>query len=366
MRAGILSDTHGVSAKVIRAVVQEFQKRSAELLIHCGDIEAQHLDPELFGGLPVFCALNAEQLEKPGFQNRPTGWTFTQPGERIVDIRHIRMYLGHRRSFDFLKGSEQSLMVFLDTLRKDHDGLRWVCSGHTHHQVFVQTQLVNFLNPGAVEMGANGYEFATIDTENSEIVFSRIEKTKPVIPTFSIGVISDSLRISKLDQGFWAKFAKEMSERGVGSIIHCGNISIDDIGRPELEKFTVWYNLRKDQADRVKSAPPNWNLIPPENPVVEINGYRFYVELDLGISLQGKSELDINNLSHDLQRQYYELDFILCGFTRNALLVELGALDCPSTNIVNPGDAVMDRNFAVICLPRCEITFGHVPLDPMF
>jgi predicted phosphodiesterase len=361
MRAGLLSDTHSIDKKVIRALVEEFKQRNVDLLIHCGDIEAQHLDADLFGGLPVFCALNAEQLEKPGFQNPPADWTFTIPGERIIDIQHVRAYLGHKRSFDFLKNSEQTILVFLDTMRRDNDGLRWVFSGHTHHQIFVQTHLVNFLNPGAIEDGFNGYEFAVIDTKLNEIVFSRLEKTKPVIPTFSIGIISDSLRISKTDPGFWKKLAEEMSKRDAKIIIHCGNIALEDIGRPELEQFTVCYNLRPDQTGRVLSAPPNWQLITMEDPVVEINGYRFYVELDLGISMLDRTELDMHNLCLELRRKFIELDFVLCGFTHNALLVEQD-----QTCLINPGDIIRDRNFAVVCLPRTEITFGHVPLDPIF
>ena len=32
---------------------------------------------------------------------------------------------------------------------------------------------------------------------------------------------------------------------------------------------------------------------------------------------------------------------------------------------INPGDVNTDRSFAVICLPRREITFGHVPYDAL-
>jgi len=361
MIAGLMSDTHKISRTIIERIMEQYKRRDVDVVIHCGDIESQHVDAELFSGLPVCCALNQEQVEKPAFKNPPPGWTFTVPGERIIDVQHVRMYLGHKRSFDFLQGSERSLQVFMDELRRDNDGLRLVLSGHTHHQIFAQTPLVNFINPGAVETGFNGYEFAVIDTDINQVVFSRLEKTNPIIPTFSVGVISDSLRISKLDTGFWKKFAKEMFDRDVGTIIHCGNIDIEDIGHPELEKFAVYYNLRPDQLGKVKSVPTNWQLILAEDPIVEINGYRFYIQLDLGISLLRRSEIDMGDLCLRLRRQFKELDFALCGFTRNALLVEQ-----EQTCIVNPGDVVRDRDFAVICLPRNEITFGHVPLDPVF
>lgn len=362
MIALVLSDTHGIDEKIIRAIVKEgVEKRNIELIIHCGDIKPRHANSELFNGFPVFCALTEDQVENPAFQNPPPGWTYTMPGERIINVNGIKMYLGHKRAFDFLRGSERSLQMFMDELRKDNDELRLVLCGHTHHQIFVQTPLVNFVNPGAVETGFNGHEFAVIDTDTNQIVFSRQEKTKPIIPTFSVGVISDSSRISKLDTKFWEKFDKEMLERDVGIIIHCGNIAVEDIGRPELEKFTIYCNLRQDQLGKIKSVPPNWQIIPTEEPIVEINGYRFFVRHDLGISLIRRSEIDMGDLCLKLRRQFNELDFVLCGFTRNALLVEQ-----EQTCIVNPGDVVRDRDFAVICLPRCEITFGHVPLDPIF
>lgn len=252
-------------------------------------------------------------------------------------------------------------MFFLETQRNQHDGLKLVFSGHTHHQIFAQTHLVNFINPGAVEASFNGHEFAIVDTDRNETVFSRLEMTKSAIPTFSVGIISDSLRISDLDPGFWEKLAEEMFKRDARTIIHCGNIALKDVGRPELEKFTVFYNLRPDQAGKIKSTPPNWQLISAEEPVVEINGYRFYIKLDLGINLLEKTEIDMNTLCLKLRRRFSELDFMLCGFTRNALLVEQ-----EQSCLINPGDIVRDRNFAVICLPRNEITFGHVPLDPLF
>jgi len=362
MIAGVISDTHAIDVKVIRAIVEEFKKRGATAIIHCGDIEPQHAYSDVFGELPVFCALNEEQLDKPGFKNSPANWIFTVPGERIVDIKHVRCYVGHKRSFDFLSGSEQNIMTLLDVLRKDNDGLRWVFSGHTHHQIFAQTRLVNFMNPGAVEMGFNGYEYAVIDTDNGEVVFSRIMKTKPTIRDFSIGVVSDSLRISEIDPNFWKKLADEMHRRDVRTIIHCGNIAIEDIGRPELEGFSVVCNLKQDQVGKKKTYPNNWHMINVEdNPVVEINGYRFYVQLDLGICLLEESEIGMNKICLNLRRAFSELDFVLCGFTHNALFVEQ-----EQTCVINPGDIITDRNFTVICLPRNEITFGHVPLDPVF
>lgn len=314
MIIGTISDTHGEDDNVVRHVVAEFVRRDVELIVHCGDIERKHLNPELFWNLPVICALNEEQIDKPEFKSPPPDWIFTAPKDRVRDIgagnSRTRIRVGHKRSYDFLSGTQSSLAKTLEEARRDYDGLRWYFAGHTHHQVFAQTRLTNFVNPGAIFSSFDGYEFAVIDTANSQAVFSRIPKTKALIPTFSIGVVSDSLSISKMDADFWKKLAEEFRSRDVGHIIHCGNIATYDVGTAEFDGFEVYYILRPDQR-RVQS-PRNWHIIPPDEPVVEINGYRFYVQLDLGASLLEQSELDMHRLCLHLRRDFPEIQYLFC------------------------------------------------------
>ena len=270
------------------------------------------------------------------------------------------MYVGHKRSFDFLTGSESKLVQCIDQTRNDHDGLRWFFSGHTHHQIFAQSRMVNFINPGAVEDSFDGHEFAVVNTQNHEIVFCRIPKTKSITDTFSIGVISDSLYISKEDPTFWSKLTKEFHERDVRHIIHCGNIALGDISSETFnDDFAVYYNLRPDQQNP-KNVPDHWHLIPQNEPVVTINGYKLCVQLDLGADLMDKSEIQLHKIALDLRKKFPEISYILCGLTSDAFYEEGQHM-----RILNPGDILKDRNFAVICLPRTEITFGHVPVDPL-
>ena len=357
MIIGIVSDTHEDKANALPHIMAELKVRGAEYIIHCGDIEPKHLDPKLFGGLPVICALIEEQVDRDEFRTPPAGWTFTTPGNRVHRIGDMLVYVGHKRSFDFLTGSEAELLATMDKIRRDNDSLRLMPSGHTHHQISCQTRLVNFVNPGAVELSFDGYEFALYDTGKNRTVFTRIPVTTPVIESFAVGVVSDSLNISDLDPAFWARLRQEFLELNVRHVIHCGNISVKDVGREELGEFEVYYNLRSDQ--RKSDAPKNWHLIEPANPVVEINEYRFFVQLDLGADLNEQSELDLHRVSLNLRRQYHDIRFILCGFTRPFL--EEGE----QVRIVNPGYAVRDRSFAVITLPRAEILFGQVPVDPL-
>ncbi|MDP2741248.1 MAG: metallophosphoesterase family protein [bacterium] len=358
MIIGVLSDTHSDRANALPHIIKEFKERNVDVIIHCGDIELQHVNPELFNGLEVTCALNQEQLIKFPTENPPPGWTFTRPGQRVLDIRGIRCYVGHKMSYDILIGSETDFEKKIELLRRDYDGLRWIFSGHTHHQIFFQTRLVNFVNPGAVENSFDGYEFTIIDTETNQIVFCRIPKTRPIEDSFSVGIISDSLNISRMDADFWGKLEKEFKERDVTHIIHCGNISLDDIGREELADFTVHYRLRPKQVPL--SSPKNWHLVPKDEPTVEINDRQFYIHPNLARLLLEKSEVDMNKECLKILESYPEVTFILYGETNEGFLEE-----GERARIINPGDIISSRSFAVICMPRIEITFGHVPVDPL-
>ncbi len=363
MILGIISDTHDIDDNTIKHVVREFLQRGTDIIVHCGDIERQHLRPELFGNLPVICVLNAEQVSKEPFKNPPPEWKFTFPGDRVRDLgntERVRCYIGHRFSFDLAAEPEASFKARLNKLRRDHDGLRYAFAGHMHHQALAQTLLVTFINPGAVQFSPDGYEFAVVDTKKGEVVFSRIPKTKYSESPFTVGIISDSLNISKLDADFWKKLAKEFHDRDVSRIIHCGNIAESDVGKQELADFEVYFRLRSDQ--RRKDAPENWRLISQDPPIVAINGRKFYVHPSLARIILEKSEADMHRECLMISELYPEVSFILYGNTNDAYFSE--EMD-GRTRIMNPGDALSSRNFATVCFPRCEVTIGKVPLDPL-
>jgi hypothetical protein len=160
-----------------------------------------------------------------------------------------------------------------------------------------------------------------------------------------------------MDVDFWANLAHEFRIRDVRTIIHCGNIELSDIGRPELSDFSVYVNLRKDQLFREGRTLHNWHIVDQEHKVVEINGYRFFIQLDLGTSFLEQTEVQMHSLCLAIKKEYPALDYVLCGSECNALYVE-----DPHTSIINPGDAYRGRSFCVVCLPRQEITFGYVPV----
>jgi predicted phosphodiesterase len=372
-KIGVMSDTHSDKMGAIPHIIAEFKRRGVDLVVHCGDIITEHVSKELFGGLPVICAIVDTQKEDPLFTTScPDGWKFTRSGERICELPDgTTVYVGHKMHMNFLKASEEEFNAILTELRLKFDGLRMVFGGHLHFQTYKQGQLVSFINPGAVHGAIGwGYEFAVIDNEIEEVVFGRILPTPDDRPTFSIGVISDSLDITHRDATFWKRLADEFSSRDVSVIIHCGNLALGDIGRPELEKFTVRYAIRKDQEfdhrnlKKDGKIPANWQVISETDldsgAIVDINGYRFYVQLDLGLEFMTISELGMDSAAMKIRRKFPETEFLLCGFTREALLME-----GQHVTIINPGDVGQGHSFVVICLPRKEITFGHVPHDPL-
>lgn len=371
MIIGVMSDTHSDKKGAIPHIIEEFKKRDVEMVVHCGDIIPKHVSAELFGNLPVICALVEGQADNPVFsENCPPNWKFTRAGKRITQLSNgMVVYVGHKRHLDFLKASEEAFNAILTDLRQEFDGLRIVFGGHLHFQTYKQGQLVSFINPGAVHGAVGwGYEFTIIDTAVEQVVFCRILPSPDNRRTFSVGVISDSLDISHRDASYWGRLAKEFRDRDVSHIVHCGNIALDDVGRPELAEFTVHYAIRPDQKyEHDKSLknskiPDNWRVLTEEKPdegaVADIDGYRFFVQLDLGLKFMEISELGMDALAMKIRRKYPETEFVLCGFTSEALLVE-----GQQVTIINPGNVNTDRNFAVICLPRREITFGHVPYD---
>ena len=355
MNIGIISDTHLDAANAIPRVIREFKKRGVEIVFHCGDIEPQHLDSDLFGNFPVLCALIEEQVGRKEFCFPPPNWNYTKPGDRIVTLPNgLRFYIGHKRAFEYLTGAETELKKMLEGIRKDYDWVQCLFSGHTHHQIYRQDPLISFVNPGAIEDSFDGYEFAIINTDTKETTFSRIPKTEPAIDPFSIGIISDSLNISDLDAHFWRRLAAQFKERQIQDVVHCGNIALNDIGRDELTDFTVHYFLREDQPNP-SGVPGNWQWVSWEKPIVDINGYRFCIQHDLGVSIIDKCEIDMHKISLETRKKYPETSFILFGSTNYAFLEE-----GEQVRIINPGDVVRGRHYTIITLPTTEITFSSI------
>lgn len=375
---GVLADTHRDKHEATPYIIEEFRRRGVQFIFHAGDLtERKHFNPELYGNFPVCYALTEDQCKygsgnyicpKEGFFPPASNWRYTMPNHRIIEMAGELYYLGHKLPYDFyLNMKESDFDERLQKIRLENDGLRWIFGGHTHVQTYRQGRLVSMVNPGAVEGSVNwGYEFAVVYTQENQVVFGRVMPCPPQEEPFTVGIISDSLNVSKLDVGFWPRLRQEFINRGVSYVIHCGNISLEDIGRPELADFEVHYNLLPEQAvdmdvaDAWGKVPNNWHRIDPDKPIVDIKGQRFYVKLDLALDFLQLNEMGMDIMAMKIRQQFPMTNYVLCGFTNEALYYEGQQI-----RIINPGDANHDRNFAIVCLPRNEITFGHVPIDPL-
>ncbi len=356
MILGVLSDTHDIGNHVVESIVDEFKRREVNIVIHCGDIEPVHYNAELFGHLPVVCALIEEQRYDRNFTFAPAGWHITKPNDRIVNLGPFKAYVGHKRSWDFLFGSEANFEKIIHQISMNHDGVRWMFAGHTHHQIYKQGTPSSFINPGAVQDGFDGHGFAIVNTDLKEVVFSRIPLVTSHNKPFTVGVISDTGNISQLDNRYWKKLLDEFVHRDVSVIIHGGNLWPGDIGREELSRFSVYYYPLASQ-DIPDNMPDNWNVISPEDPVVEIGNHRFFVQYDLGVDFFEQSEFQMSQSVRKLSKKYNHIDYVICGLIHDALFAE-----GQEVKIINPGDARNQRRFVTICLPRNELTFGFVKL----
>lgn len=375
-----MGDTHDVDASIVKKVAKDLKLRGAEIIVHTGDIEVQHLDVELFCGLPVVCVLTEMQQFDQAFAFPPPGWTFTRPGDsvinrsdraqeviedriisklaianRIVNLGKTVIYAGHKRSIDTLMNSAK-FNEFVKLLNDVYDGIRFVFTGHTHHQFLIQTSSCIWVNPGAVIPSFFDYEYALVNTTNNEVVFTRLPRTVANVRPQTIGLVSDTGNISERDDQFWTQLSIEFHERDVSIVIIDGGFKPSDIGRPELSDFQVFYNLLSP-ADDNPHKPANWHLISNDNPVLEICSHYFLIQHKLGIDLDGKTEVEMVRFIREQSKKYQHIDIVVCGGIHDALFEEQQEI-----MIINPGDARNHRKFATICFPRCEVTFSSVRL----
>lgn len=380
MLLGVMGDTHDVDQSIVKKVVEDLKMRGAQVIIHTGDIEKQHLSADLFCGLPVVCVLTRQQQFDCNFSFPPAGWTYTRPGNsmiseknkaqeamentiasklaianRIVNLGEVVIYAGHERSNDVLMNSAK-FNEFINILNQVYDGVKFIFTGHTHHQFLIQRSGFSWINPGAVWPLFFDYEYALVNTSNNEVIFTRLPRTTINARPQTVGIVSDTGNISERDGQFWQQLAVEFHERDVSMVIIDGGFRPADIGRPELADFQVFYNLLPTIEDRLEK-PANWHFIPNDNPILEICSHYFLIQHKLGIDLDGKTEVEMVKFIREQSQKYQHIDIVICGGIHDALFEEQ-----QEVMIINPGDARNHRKFVTICFPRCEVTFSSVRL----
>lgn len=140
MRIGILSDSHGKSKRVRKAVAL-LTERGMDALVHCGDLcEEDDLALLAAAGVPVY--LVAGNMDHPLVDDLRTaakklGVHFAADfvAVHLDDGRYLAATHGHLTTLDDLVCGGQ---------------FSYVCHGHTHRLRDERFELTRVLNPGAL------------------------------------------------------------------------------------------------------------------------------------------------------------------------------------------------------------------------
>lgn len=395
MILGVIGDTHDCTDDTISEIVEkEFCPRGVEVIIHTGDIISRHVNAELFGNYPVICVLTKQQDLDYRFSLSPNNWRFVRPPfpqeqprfmgyckdpeaakfieeiqeycmeqrihNRLVPItspngERIIAYCGHERSFDIFK-DPQRVRDFFTVVNQIYDGVTLAMTGHTHHQFVFRYGPITWLNPGAVASSFNQtIEFGVFNTSNKEVVLGRLSNAEAKISPVTVGIVSDTGNVDQIDSTFWRRLRNEFDFRGVTQVICCGDFRPEDVGRPELNGLQVYYYLLPDYQSSQQILIPNWQQLLPEDPIIEICGYEFYIQHGIGPENANFSEIQRHSAFSGIIEKYKRLDFIVGGLVPGTILQET-----EKYVFIGSGDARDHKYFATLCLPRREYTFGTV------
>lgn len=382
MIIGVFGDTHTTPTEITKLATADMVKRGAEMFVCTGDIESRDCVTDLCFDRPVVCALIDRQQFDPAFTFPPSNWAFTRPSNynlfttattedrhnsrlreniatrlgianRIRNAFGTAMYVGHTRSIDVMMDSER-FSEFTGLINSVYDGVHYVFTGHTHHQFLIQRNGFSWVNPGSIDIGVSkDYEYALIDTESGEVIFTRLPYAVTNFHPISVGIISDVGNASDRDQYFWERLRLEFKRRDVSVVIIDGALMSRDIGRFEFNDFQVYYSPSSDQE---VGRCYNWHPISLDNPVIEICGNNFLVKHSMGVDLDGKTESAIIGLVRAESQKYHHIDIVVCGGIHNALFEEH-----EEVMVINPGDVRNHQKFVVVCIrPHLEVTFSQL------
>ncbi|MFB6175194.1 MAG: metallophosphoesterase [Candidatus Nanohalobium sp.] len=162
MKLGIVSDTHD-NIELAEEAVNFFEKQECEVVIHCGDMVAP-FTAELFDAEFEFHAVRGNNDGEWNLKS-----TVNQFGEFYNNIAELEV---EGLKICVYHGTEEEIVEGL--VGKDYD---FVFRGHTHEKKVAEHSGTVEVNPGGIRFPDQEERFhvATMDTENRELEFHRIE-----------------------------------------------------------------------------------------------------------------------------------------------------------------------------------------------
>jgi putative phosphoesterase len=162
MILGILSDTHGQSARAGRAI-SLLKRLGAEAFVHCGDVGSEAVFEQLAGLRAWFVWGNTDDRSAySAAYLRAIGLTPPDDPPTVVELagKVIHVYHGHETPFGRL--SEFAMDGDVSGFETTAGTADYICYGHSHIAADSRTGRVRLINPGALHR-ASVYTVATLD-----------------------------------------------------------------------------------------------------------------------------------------------------------------------------------------------------------
>ena len=167
MRIGIVSDTHGKSKRLAKAL-ELFAARGAEAVVHCGDIVSAD-DVAMLGGFAGAAYLVAGNMDRHALGSlagaaEKVGVTFAADflAVPLGDGRHLAVTHGNLEELldELIRGGQYA----------------YVCHGHSHHRRDERFGPTRVINPGALyhPRDRHGESVCLLDTRADTVEFIKL------------------------------------------------------------------------------------------------------------------------------------------------------------------------------------------------
>lgn len=166
MRLGLLSDSHGKTDRLHRAI-QLLKDRRIDTILHCGDLgDLQDLEALAWAGLSVYVVLgNTDRHMQELIEAAVSLKVNLNPEVIELPLDDGRLLAGTHGDDD---GVLRQLIV---------DGrYAYVCHGHSHRRRDERIGPTRVINPGAITR-ANPPSLALLDTATDELEFIELRAT---------------------------------------------------------------------------------------------------------------------------------------------------------------------------------------------